>query len=241
MQEITLNGLREDPTINDALFSKSTEVLAKQMNRILAGLEALNINSFALQLAQGFLARLNRNNQRSLASNIQRSTGVDLKGQVIGTDIDQALQVKAAENVALIKSIKNEYVEDISKIIRDNVMDGQRSTRLITEIKERGGVSERRAKFIARDQTAKTTSDLTQIRSEALGSKTYVWSGVLDERERPDHRAMEGLLCRWDDPTVYSDDEGVTWKKRSSIGGVELHPGKDYNCRCDSMPVVTWG
>lgn len=243
MQKIVIDGLNDDTVVvNDALFSKGTEILAAQMNRILARLESLNINSFAAMITQGFLSRLNRNNQKSMTSNVMRSTGVDLAGAMQqAPEIAKFMEVKTAENAALIKSIKNEYVDNISKVIRDNVMAGERSTRLITEIKDRGGVSERKAKFIARDQTAKANSDLTQIRAEALGAKTYIWSGSLDERERTDHLAMEGKLCRWDDPTVYSDDDGATWKKRSAIGGVELQVGKDYNCRCVALPVVNWG
>ena len=48
------------------------------------------------------------------------------------------------------------------------------------------------------------------------------------------------MLCKWSDPTVYSDDNGVTWKKRSAIGGVELHAGKDYQCRCNALPQVNF-
>lgn len=242
MQDIVVSELNNDAVVvNDALFTKGVELLAAQMNRITKRLEEMNINNFAAQLAQGFLNRLNRNNQRSMASNIERTTGVDLKMAVNSSELDQLLNIKIAENVALINSIKNEYIEDIGKVVRDNLLAGERSTTLITEIKERGKVSENRAKLIARTETSKVNSQITQLRAEALGSKTYVWSTVIDERTRDDHKVMDGKLCKFSDPTVYSDDDGQTWKKRRSIGGVEINPGEIYNCRCSSMPVVTWG
>lgn len=242
MQEIVIEELNNDSIlVNDALFSKGVELLAAQLSRINRRLESLNISSFAERLAQGFLSRLDRNSARSMSSNIKNATGVDLAGQINSSDIDQLLNVKIAENVALITSVKNEYVEDIGKIVRDNILNGERSTRLITEIKERGQVTEARAKLIARTETSKVNAQLGRLRAEALGSKTYVWSTVIDERTRTDHVVMDGKLCRFDDPTVYSDDDGKTWKPRSQIGGVEILAGDIYNCRCTALPVVSFG
>lgn len=239
MQDMVVSELQND-TLNDALFSKGAELLARQMQRISDKLEALDVNGIAAMMARGFLNRLDRNNENSLKANINNTVGIDLPGQIRAEGLEQALAVKMAENVALIKSVKDEYKEKVGKLLRDNVMDGQRPGNIVTQIKEVGNVSKSRARFIARDQTAKANSDITQLRAEALGSKTYVWSSTNDERSRPDHDAMDGRLCRWDDPTVYSDDDGKTWKKRKSIGGVELHPGRDYNCRCVSTPIVSW-
>lgn len=242
MQAIVVEELNNDSLpINDALFSRGVELLAAQLDRITKRLESLDISSFAERLANGFLSRLDRNSARTMQSNLRNSTGVDLGTEIRSSDIDQLLKVKISENAALITSIKNEYVEDVGKIIRDNVLNGERSSRLITEIKERGGVSENRAKVIARTETSKVNAQLTRLRSEALGSKTYVWSTVIDERTRHDHVVMDGKLCRFDDPTVYSDDDGKTWKPRKNIGGVEILAGDIYNCRCTALPVVSFG
>lgn len=224
----------------DSLFSKGVELLAKQMNRALSVLEAMDINGIASMMARGFLSRLDRNNENSLKSNLRNTVGIDLQGQIRAEGLDQALNIKIAENVALIKSVKDEYKENIGKLLRDNVMNGERPSNIVTQIKDIGNVTKSRAKFIARDQTAKANADITQLRSEALGSKTYIWSSTNDERSRPDHDAMDGKLCQWSDPSTYSDDDGKTWKKRSAIGGVNLHPGRDFQCRCVSLPVVTW-
>ena len=131
-------------------------------------------------------------------------------------EISDALNIAIAQNTALIKSIKDEYKEKVSKLIRDNVLSGERPSNIVTQIKDIGGVTKSRAAFIARDQTAKINSDLVQIRAETLGSDTYEWSGVRDERnfKRTPHWVMNGMLCKWSDPTVYSDDDGKTWKKR---------------------------
>lgn len=230
----------ESAIINDALFSKGVELLSRQMTRILDRLESMNITNFATQMARGFTTRLNQNSSNAFNSNIKNSIGIDLNKVVSPPEVDDALSMAIRNNVALIKSIKDEYKDNVAKLIRDNVMNGERPSNIVTQIKDIGGVSKSRAKFIARDQTAKVNSDLVEIRAKSIGSDTYTWSGSLDERERPSHKVMEGKLCKWSDATVYSDDGGKTWKKRSAIGGVGLHVGRDYRCRCVAIVTVTW-
>ena len=99
-------------------------------------------------------------------------------------------------------------------------------------------MAESRARLIARDQIGKLNSQLTRERNEALGIDKYIWSTSEDERVRESHKVMNGKLCRWDDPTVYSDDGGQTWKSRASIGGEQEHPGIPVNCRCISSPFM---
>jgi hypothetical protein len=76
----------------------------------------------------------------------------------------------------------------------------------------------------------------------------YIWETSGDERvrgtpkeeggiypnARPSHYAMDSLLCRWDDSSVYSEDGGRTWIDRPP-GAVLLHPGDDYQCRCTAI------
>ena len=239
MQSLVITELQND-TLNDALFSRGVELLARQMDRALSKLEALDINSIALMMARGFVNRLNRNNDNTFKANLRNNVGLDLKGSIEAEGLTDALKVIVSQNVALIKSVKDEYKDNIGKLLRDNVLEGNRPTNIVTQIKDIGGVTKSRAKFIARDQTAKVNADLVQLRAEALGSKTYVWSSSMDERTRTSHKVMNGMLCRYDNDKIYSDDSGLTWKKRRSIGGVELHAGKDYSCRCSALPQVSF-
>ncbi|MDA4635985.1 phage minor head protein, partial [Escherichia coli] len=71
---------------------------------------------------------------------------------------------------------------------------------LIDIIKERGGVTRSRAKFIARDQTSKLNADFTEARNVALGLDIYEWGGTGDERERDSHLVLNGMLCKYSDP-----------------------------------------
>jgi hypothetical protein len=104
---------------------------------------------------------------------------------------------------------------------------------------------ENKARFLARDQIGKLNGQITQRRMESAGLSMYIWSTSGDERVRgdpsgffpdaePSHYVMDNLLCRWDDPTAYSEDGGKTWINRP-YNAVKLHPGEDYNCRCTAL------
>lgn len=236
-----LAELRRD-TLGDAdMTPKQVADLSKKLNKIEFELAQIDIFSFAKFVSVGSVERVNRQNKDQVANSMKRSMGIDIASLLNDEPVRGILDAAVEVNASLIQSIKTDYVADIGKVIRDNVFSGQRSTDLITQIKERGGVSESRAKFIARDQTAKLTADLTKTRSEAIGSATYVWYGSMDERERDSHRVLQGMLCKWADPSVYSDDDGKTWKSRKSIGAYIGHPGTDHQCRCTAMPVINWG
>lgn len=186
--------------------------------------------------------RANSVNSKRFDAKASDAIGIDLKGALLGgsQDIRDQLEISRQYNASLIKSLTTDFQQRISSTIMNIVQSGERSTNIITQIMGEFGITERHAKFIARDQTSKINGDLSKIRAESLGSKTYTWSGSMDERERDSHRSMQGKLCRWDDPTVYSDDDGKTWKSRRSIGGVLLHPSQDYNCRCIALAVVSF-
>jgi len=140
----------------------------------------------------------------------------------------------AAENAQLIRSLPEDALKQIEGMAQRGVRTGQSSRQISAEIRGKFGATKARADLIARDQVSKLNGNLTEIRQRQAGITTYKWRTGRDERVRDSHEVLEGMLCRWDDPTVYSDDNGQTWKKRSSIGGYIGHPGSDYRCRCSA-------
>lgn len=92
-----------------------------------------------------------------------------------------------------------------------------------------------KAKFIARNETGNLNGAIQRTQMEGAGFRYYKWMCMLDGVTRDTHRSMNGLVCDWEDDTVYSDDGGKTWKKR--MGSMFIgQPGQDYNCRCTAIP-----
>lgn len=138
----------------------------------------------------------------------------------------------AEDNYTLITSNAKKYVEQINILTEQAIVNGMSPMKLKEEIlKATEGLSVKHCKLLARDQMGKLNGQITQAQMEEVGLDLYVWSTSADDRVRDSHAIMEGLLCRWDDASVYSDDNGKTWKARPS-GAVDLHPGQDIQCRC---------
>ena len=136
-------------------------------------------------------------------------------------------------------------LDTVARRIREGVKAGKSARQVTAMINaDLPGISYRRARIIARDQTAKLNSALTQGRMADAGIETYIWSTSEDERVRgnptglypkalPSHYVMNGKVCRWDDPTVWL--ENGEWVKRAGDAPY-LHPGMDIMCRCVAIP-----
>lgn len=150
----------------------------------------------------------------------------------------------AKQNVGLIKDLSTQTVASVNQAITDGFQRGMRIETIRKEILSKSKLdpgrfkkSANRAKLIARDQVAKMNGQLTQLRQEEIGVARYTWRSSFDERVRQSHKNMNGKICRWDDATVVLGSNKKTWIQRSSINGVNKHPGQDYQCRCTPEPM----
>lgn len=130
------------------------------------------------------------------------------------------------QNIRLVENAGRAYAAQVREVFDDPENYGLRVEDLAQKLEERGQVSSSRAELIARDQTLKLNAQLNESRQTSAGVKSYRWSGSLDERERPEHRALEGQIFDWDDPPVTNEE------------GDRNHPGEDFQCRCVAVPVV---
>jgi SPP1 gp7 family putative phage head morphogenesis protein len=129
-----------------------------------------------------------------------------------------------AYNVDLITTIPEDYLNKVNDVIYEGFMSGKTTTRMARDVMSIYGVSKRRAKFIARDQTAKLNGQIQMAQQLDAGITKYTWYTTGDERVRDSHRALNGKQFSWDDAPLNSD-------------GRKCHPGEDYGCRCIGSPV----
>lgn len=130
---------------------------------------------------------------------------------------------KIAENTALIKHMKQQYVDQLQADIYRNITNGGGVTDIAHAITERTAKTLRHASLIATDQTGKVLSQLDAYRSQKVGFDRYVWRSMEDGRVRPKHQALDGRVFKYDDPA--GGDEGQL-------------PGEPIRCRCYQEPVV---
>lgn len=139
------------------------------------------------------------------------------------------------ENITLIKSQPEEYIKRISDTLYRGVRNGWAWGDMADALQGiNTSMSDYKAALIARDQVGKLNGQLSKYRQTEIGISTYNWLGMNDERERDSHRLMNNSLCQWDDSSVYSLDNGVSWEARpSEMQG--LIPGEDIQCRCQAV------
>jgi len=171
---------------------------------------------FVTELVRQFIEQLNINNKNQLREQMQTVTGIDPTAREPW--LRNFMDAAVSENVSWIKSIDREYHDKIKTIILQGVRRGSSINDMAKEITNTSGASKARAKFIARDQAGSIHGDLTKVRQEQMGLKTFVWSTSDDERVRDSHAALDGQTFTWKD------------------GADGLYPGKDYGCRCEAEP-----
>jgi len=162
-------------------------------------------------------AAVNAHSRQDVDRSLRSTLGIDLGAE---PTIAPHLSEFVRENARLIKSIPEGLLNDIEGIVSRGVRRGRPASVMAAEITKRFGVSESRAKLIARDQTSKLNGELTQLRQTSLGIRRYVWLTARDDRVREEHAERDGEIFSWDNPPP------------------DGHPGEPINCRCVAQPVL---
>jgi SPP1 gp7 family putative phage head morphogenesis protein len=163
--------------------------------------------------------RLNRHNR----GEVERVLGIT--GPLLDVDTAPELDRWRAANVDLIRTIGPDSLGEVLDLVTEAQRTGMRVETLRERIGERFAVAESRAELIARDQVLKANADLTRIRHQRVGVRSYTWSTSKDSRVRPGHAALEGQSFAWSSPPVVDPSGRVA------------HPGQDYQCRCVAIPI----
>lgn len=150
---------------------------------------------------------------------MERALGTDVSDLL--SDPKTAAQVRGRidTSVDLIITLDEDMKSLLAQEIWGGIASGQDEGSLRKLILEkRVGVSQYRARLIARDQTSKLFSQLSRARQEDVGITGYIWRTVGDGAVRDTHAALDGTPQKWGSPP--------------SVG----HPGDDIQCRCIADP-----
>ncbi|MBQ2175375.1 MAG: minor capsid protein [Alphaproteobacteria bacterium] len=126
--------------------------------------------------------------------------------------------------------VKN-WTEDRIIKMRETVgqmsIDGKSVKTIAEYIQKEFGISQRHAKFLARNESAMATTSYLEAKYKEEGFSSFKWYTNLDGRERPLHKQLHGGIFRFDDPPIIDE--------RTGEKGL---PAQTYNCRCTFTPVV---
>lgn len=165
---------------------------------------------------------------------VEKEIQKTLRGITVQPQLSKEARAKIAEgyseNLQLyIKDFAEKEILELRKQVEKSATSGNRYESLVKTIKDSYGVSQNKAKFLARQETSLLMTSFKQTRYQEAGSKEYIWKTVVGTPAhpvRPFHKKLDGTLQKWEKPPIVDDK------------GNRNNPGRDYNCRCVALPVI---
>jgi SPP1 gp7 family putative phage head morphogenesis protein len=212
----------------DANPASQARILTNQLTAKFESLFGRKAKELATRMANASAA----NSKSALHTSLKElSGGLSLKTDIFNQQLKTIMTATVAENVALIKSIPAEYMTNVSGDILRSLTTGQGMAEVIPALEQYEGVTLRRAKNIAIDQTRKAYNNINRARMQSIGVEQFEWvhSGG-GQKPRELHIEMSGNIYSFDDLPVIDERTGET--------GI---PGQAINCGCTMVPVIDFG
>lgn len=163
------------------------------------------------------------------------------KGRIIRTVLQRELSSPRvaktyegiiARNAQLIRSMPLTLADRVARKVARGYEQGLRPEALLQDVlHEYPHMTLAHARLIARTETSKASTALTQVRAAEAGLDWYVWRTSEDARVRSAHAHMDGVLIPWSDAPAPEELIG-----KPSEG--HYHAGNIYNCRCYPEPLI---
>lgn len=192
------------------------------------------IAPWARTTAYRMIGEVNRRNKTSW----QRYTegmGHALAREIQTAPIGAAIEQLMAEQVHLITSLPIDAAQRVHEKVLEALSLSTRYPEQTAEIKAALAEAhpyqteqwlKNRATLIARTETARAASVLTEARAVHVGAESYIWRTAGDWKVRESHRRLNGSVHRWDEPPL------------SDPPDYHSHPGTIWNCRCVALPII---
>jgi len=169
------------------------------------------------------------------SESLTKRTLVGIELQDTGVTAER-LNVLVKTNVDLIKSIGADTFPKIEDEVKRGLQQGFSNKTIAKNLQKELDISESRAKFIARDQSAKAVAGFNRERQENAGIPGFLWRTQKDilVRGNPGGEDADAINPHWD-----QEGKFFTWEKGwAAPDGRTLFPGTDFNCRCFSEPAL---
>ena len=177
--------------------------------------QAEQIASSFVTTSLGSVTRQSQRREKSVGINIYQNS----------TELNEYLRAATFQNTQLIKSIPSKYLDQVSNIVMGNIRQGMRPSYIEAQLVQQFGVTQRRARLIARDQTSKITGEINRLRQTGAGIEYFTWVTSQDERVRHSHVDVAKRDVGYG-PGVFK------WSDLPVVDGVKTFPGQPINCRC---------
>lgn len=192
-------------------------------------------NLKASSLAKTMVERTTRASATTVQESLKKLTGgLTLKTSIVSSGEEESATALIAENVSLIKSIPQQYLKDVTGSVMRSITTGKGIVDLIPDLEKYEGITARRAKNIALDQTRKAYNSINRQKLLNNGTKQFEWvhsGGGLYPRES--HIEISGKIFSFENIEEEQAALGVPENDRG-------FPGQPINCRCTMRPIIVF-
>jgi SPP1 gp7 family putative phage head morphogenesis protein len=230
-------------------FNRLVRLYSERMQRLFAGhllsmiqrpgvAADLTFYRAALQLAEAMareVAEAGATSWRQAAMKSYRGREIyeALRAEIKREGLAGPLAEIAQRNARLITSVPSDVGQMVTARARKLILAGERPEALAKAIRQWAPeLAKNRIKLIARTEIARCNTDLEKARAESIGLEWAVWQSSEDERVRPSHRNLNGVLMNWSDPPQPEALIG----EHSTLG--RGFAGQFPNCRCDMLSLA---
>jgi len=200
----------------------------------------------AARVARSTVSMAEAESTKAFLKSVNQAVGVDLSPVLSQQGMAEYIDASVLDNVALIRSVSEQYFERVQNIVLGGMRNGDHPTSIAKALQHQTGITDRRAKAIARDQVAKLNSQIVQRRQVQAGITHFRWVTANDERVtgRPGGRYANAKIKCYEiakrdigfGPGVYPWSRGASY-----AGETNLYPGRAHvACRCTASPVFEW-
>lgn len=169
--------------------------------------------------------------------NVEKELKQTMKGLLVAPSLTeegrQKIAVEWQDNLdKWVSDFAAEEIPKLRKYIEKIAFQGNRYKAVAQAIRRSYGVTERKAKFLARQETGLLMAKFKESRYTESGIHEYRWrcvAGSAKHPVRPSHKVLDGKVFRWDTPPITSASDEPARRN---------NPGEDFNCRCMAVPIV---
>lgn len=139
-----------------------------------------------------------------------------------------------------IKDFTEKQIKELRSSLKESIFAGNRYEHAVSSIQKSYGVTERKAKFLARQETALAMTNYKYSRYEEAGISNYRWKTVSDNHDTSFNNHIKGNVrfSHWllNDKIFNFNKPPITTAPTQPAR--RNNPGQDFNCRCVAIPIV---
>lgn len=211
----------------DASITAKAKKLNNALKKTFSQLFALT----APRIAEKMVRDTEKASTSTLHSSLEKmSGGLSLKTSVVTGDMEEQAKAMVTYNVNLIKTIADDYLDNVNGLVLRSITTGSGLQDLIPQLEKYSDGTMNKAKNLALDQTRKAYATISAGKAQKLGVTHYEWihsGGGIEPRKL--HMAYDGRIFRFDDPPIIDE--------RTKERGI---PSQAINCKCTMRPVISF-